>query len=65
MAKNIDFYTLLRLTQEYISQHYAAALTDKAKLPQLKAYIDKYLPTLYEGDTKDMIVKFRQSGKID
>ena len=43
MAKNIDFYTLLRLTQEYISQHYAAALTDKAKLPQLKAYIDKYL----------------------
>ena len=43
MAKNIDFYTLLRLTQEYISQHYAAALTDKVKLPQLKAYIDKYL----------------------
>jgi len=43
MAKNIDFYTLLRLTQEYISQHYAAALTDKAKLSQLKAYIDKYL----------------------
>ena len=43
MAKTIDFYTLLRLTQEYISQHYAAALTDKAKLPQLKAYIDKYL----------------------
>ena len=43
MAKNIDFYSLLRLTQEYISQHYAAALTDKAKLPQLKAYIDKYL----------------------
>ena len=43
MAKNTDFWTLLRLTQEYISQHYAAALTDKAKLPQLKAYIDKYL----------------------
>lgn len=43
MAKSIDFWTLLRLTQEFISQHYAAALTDKAKLPQLKAYIDKYL----------------------
>ena len=43
MANNTDFWTLLRLTQEYISQHYAAALTDKAKLPQLKAYIDKYL----------------------
>jgi len=43
MAKNTDFWTLLRLTQEYVSQHYAAALTDKAKLPQLKAYIDKYL----------------------
>lgn len=43
MAKSIDFWTLLRLTQEFVSQHYAAALTDKAKLPQLKAYIDKYL----------------------
>lgn len=43
MTKNTDFWTLLRLTQEYISQHYAAALTDKNKLPQLKAYIDKYL----------------------
>lgn len=43
MEKSIDFWTLLRLTQEFVSQHYAAALTDKAKLPQLKAYIDKYL----------------------
>lgn len=43
MTKNTDFWTLQRLTQEYISQHYAAALTDKNKLPQLKAYIDKYL----------------------
>ena len=37
----------------------------KVNLDALMAYIDKYLPTLYEGDTKDMIVKFRQSGKID
>lgn len=42
MAKHIEFWTLLRLTQEYISQHYASALTDKNKLNQLKSYIDKY-----------------------
>ena len=43
MAKQIDFWTLLKLTQEYVSQHYAAVLTDKTKLGQLKAYVDKYL----------------------
>ena len=43
MARKIDFWTLLKMTQEYISSHYAAVLTDKAKLHQLKAYIDKYL----------------------
>ena len=43
MAKRIDFWSLLRLTQEYISRHYAAALIDQEKNPQLKAYIDKYL----------------------
>ena len=43
MARTIDFWTLLRMTQEYISSHYAAVLTDKNKLHQLKAYIDKYL----------------------
>ena len=43
MVKNIDFKTLLKTTQEYISSHYAAALTDKTKLSQLKSYIDKYL----------------------
>lgn len=43
MAREIDFWTLLKLTQEYISQNYAVALTDKSKLGQLKAYIDKYL----------------------
>ena len=43
MAKQIEFWTLFRLTQEYASQHYAAALTDKSKLSQLRSYIDKYL----------------------
>ena len=43
MAKQIEFWTLLRLTQEYISQQYASVLTDKNKLNQLKSYIDKYL----------------------
>lgn len=41
MARQIDFWTLLRMTQEYVSSHYAAVLTDKAKLSQLKAYVDK------------------------
>lgn len=43
MVRNIDFKMLLKMTQEYISSHYAAALTDKTKLSQLKSYIDKYL----------------------
>lgn len=43
MANTIDFWTLLKMTQEYVSSHYAAVLTDKAKLFQLKAYIDKFL----------------------
>lgn len=45
MAQSMDFWTLLRLTQEYISSHYAAALTDRDKLPQLKAYIEQYIRT--------------------
>ena len=43
MARQIDFWTLLRMTQEYVSSHYAAVLTDKAKLSQINAYVDKYL----------------------
>ena len=43
MAKQIDFWNLLQLTQEYISRNYASVLTDKEKLSQLKAYVDKYL----------------------
>ena len=43
MSQSTDFWTLLHLTQEYISQNYSAALTDKEKLPQLRSYIEKYL----------------------
>jgi pilus assembly protein CpaF len=43
MTQTINFWTLLTLTQEHISEQYAAALTDKEKLSQLKAYIEKYL----------------------
>ena len=43
MAKTVTFVTLLQMTQEYISQNYAAALSDKKKLGQLRSYIDKYL----------------------
>ena len=43
MAKNVTFVTLLQMVQEYISQNYAAALSDKKKLGQLRSYIDKYL----------------------
>lgn len=61
MPKQIDFWTLLRLTQEYISQHYAAALIDKEKNSQLKAYIDKYLRDneyIVDGyTTKELISK--------
>jgi len=43
LARQINFVTLLSMTQEYISQNYAAALSDKRKLGQLRSYIDKYL----------------------
>lgn len=43
MAQSIEFWTLLRLAQEYISAHYAATLTDQEKLPQLKSYIEQYV----------------------
>ena len=43
MANTIDFWTLLKTTQEYISSNYAPVLADRSKLSQLKAYIDKYL----------------------
>ncbi|MDD4492852.1 MAG: CpaF/VirB11 family protein [Eubacteriales bacterium] len=43
MSQVMDFWAVLKLAQEYISAHYAAALTDPQKLPQLKAYLEKYL----------------------
>ena len=43
MSRCVEFWPLLRLTQEYISENYAAALTDKEKLSQLKAYIEQFL----------------------
>ena len=43
MSASAQFVTLLQSVQEYISQHYAAALTEPSKLPQLKTYIEKYL----------------------
>ncbi len=43
MGKTIAFVPLLQAVQEYISQNYAAALTDSSKFPQLKTYIEKYL----------------------
>ena len=61
MAVQIDFWTLLKMTQEYMSSHYAAVLTDKTKLSQLKAYLDKYLrDNDYKVDgmtTKELIDK--------
>ena len=43
MAQNIDFWTLLKKIQEYLSVNYAAALTDRDRNQQLRAYIEKYL----------------------
>lgn len=43
MGGHIEFWPLLRLTQEYISQNYAAILTDKEKLSQLRSYIENFL----------------------
>ena len=43
MSKNTSFISLLQMVQEHISQNYAAALSDRKKLGQLRSYIDKYL----------------------
>lgn len=42
-SKPIDFWTLLSMTQEHITREYAAILTDKEKLPQLRAYIEQFV----------------------
>lgn len=60
MARTTDFVTLLRMTQEYISHNYAAALSDRAKLSQLRSYIDKYLHDtgyIVDGFTADELSK--------
>ena len=41
--KVIALESLLKLTQQYISTNYAAALIDMSKGVELKAYIGKYL----------------------
>jgi pilus assembly protein CpaF len=43
MSEANEFVSLLQSVQEYISKNYAAALTETAKLPQLKTYVEKYL----------------------
>lgn len=43
MAQTIDFVSLLHKSQEYISENYAAALSDRSKIMQLRSYIEKYL----------------------
>ncbi|HCA28384.1 MAG TPA: type II secretion system protein E [Ruminococcaceae bacterium] len=55
----MDFWSLLSLTQEHISAHYAAVLTDRKKLVQLKAYIEKYLRDMnysVEGYTQEELI---------
>lgn len=60
MAKTVDFWTLLRMTQEYISQRYAAALIDPTKTGQLRAYIDQFLRErsyAVDGQDNDSLVE--------
>ncbi len=60
MGKSVSFMPLLQMVQEYISQNYAAALSDRRKLGQLRSYIDKYLSdTGYtvDGYTTDELSK--------
>ena len=46
----MDFINLLEKTQQYISAHYAAALTNSDKISQLKTYIEKYLRDFESSD---------------
>ena len=60
MSRNVSFVSLLQMVQEYISQNYAAALSDKKKLGQLRSYIDKYLNEtgyVVEGFTSEQLSK--------
>lgn len=60
MSQTIDFLSILTLTQEHISEHYSAALTDKEKLSQLKSYIEKYL-----RDMDYSVVGYTQAELVD
>ena len=60
MKKTVPFISLLQMVQEYISQNYAAALSDKKKFGQLRSYIDKYLNDIgytVEGYTDEELSK--------
>lgn len=43
MSKTVDFVTILRMSQEFISKSYAVSLSDPNKKDQLKKYIEKYI----------------------
>lgn len=43
MSGAVDFVTMLRMAQEFISKSYAVALSDPNKKDQLKKYIEKYI----------------------
>lgn len=55
----IELYSLVTLTQGYIAKNYAAALIDKTKSAELRAYIGKYLYdtgyTVTGYDTKSLV----------
>ena len=58
MAKSVNYISLLQMVQEHISRNYAAALSDKKKLGQLRSYIDKYLNDtgyVVEGITNEQL----------
>ena len=60
MAKKTEFVVLLHMVQEYISQNYAAALSDKNKSGQLRSYIEKYIRDAgyeVEGYTAEELAK--------
>ena len=63
----IELSSLVGLTQSYIAKNYAAALIDKSKTAELKAYIGKYLyDTGYSVagyDTKGLVE--RLDGRIE
>ena len=52
----IELSSLVGLTQSYIAKNYAAALIDKSKTAELKAYIGKYLYDVLVGIADYVIV---------